>query len=109
VVTLSSIDTEEALELLFLSPTRDPISHISAPSSSPDSDQIEDRPKANDTIASVYVALTVDTSSSCTLIVNVPCGDQESCADSSSTRQSRSQATLSLRPHRQKLAAVSAP
>jgi hypothetical protein len=95
VVTLSSSNTEEALELLFLSPTCNPVSHVSAPLSSPGSDQFEDWPEANDTTVSVYVALTVGASISCTLIVNIPRGNQESRANSSSTRHSRSQVTLS--------------
>jgi hypothetical protein len=95
VVTLSSSDTEEALELLFLSPGHDLVSRVSEPSSCSDSDLFEDLPEANDTVVSVYVALTVDTLSSCTSTANAPCGDRESRADSSSTRQSRSWATSS--------------
>jgi hypothetical protein len=44
VVTLSSSDTEEALELLFLSPDRNPVSHVYEPSLSSGSDQYEDWP-----------------------------------------------------------------
>jgi hypothetical protein len=75
VVSLLSSDTEEALELLFLSPPHDPVSHISEPSCSSSSDQFEDWPKANDTVASVYVALTMDASISRTLTVNALHGE----------------------------------
>jgi hypothetical protein len=109
VVTLSSSSTEEALELLFLSPPRDPVSHFSEPSCSSGSDQLEDWPKVNDTTVSVYVALTADVSNSCTSTVNAPRDERKSCADSSSTRHSRSRATSSQRPHHQKVAAIGAP
>jgi hypothetical protein len=64
VVTLSSSDTEEALELLFPCPPRDPVSHASEPSSNCYSDQFEDWPEANDTAVGVYIALTADALSS---------------------------------------------
>jgi hypothetical protein len=60
VVTLSSSGTEEALELLFLSPPRDFVSHISEPSYSSGSDQFDDWPEANDIAVSAYVALIAD-------------------------------------------------
>jgi hypothetical protein len=72
VVTLSSSDTEEALELLFLSPPRDSVSHISEPSYSSGSDQFDDWPEANDIAVSVYVALIADASSSRISTVNAP-------------------------------------
>jgi hypothetical protein len=75
VVTLSPSDTEQALELLFPSLTHDSISRISEPSSSSGSDQFKDWPKANETMVSAYVALTVDASSSCTSIVNASLGN----------------------------------
>jgi hypothetical protein len=81
VVTLSSSSTEEALELLFLSPPRDPVSHFSEPSCSSGSDQLEDWPKVNDTTVSVYVALTADVSNSCTSTVNAPRDERKSCAE----------------------------
>jgi hypothetical protein len=109
VVTLSSSSTEEALELLFLSPPRDPVSHFSEPSCSSGSDQLEDWPKVNDTTVSVYVALTADVSNSCTSTVNAPRDERKSCADISSTRHSRSRATSSQRRHHQKAAAIGAP
>jgi hypothetical protein len=109
VVTLSSSGTEEALELLFLGPPRDSVSHIWKPSYSSSSDQFDDWPEANDTSASVYVAFTTNALTSCISTVNALHGDQESRADISSSRQSRSRATLSRKPHRHKPAAVGAP
>jgi hypothetical protein len=86
VVALLSSDTEEALELLFLSPPRGPASHVSEPSYGFSSDQFKDWPEANDAAVSVYVALTVDVSRSRTSLVNALHVDQESHADISSTR-----------------------
>jgi hypothetical protein len=85
VVTLSSSDTEEELRLLFLSPTRNPASHISEPSSNSNCDRFEDWPEANDVVASVYIVLFVDVLRSRTSTVNTPHNDQESRVDSSST------------------------
>jgi hypothetical protein len=90
VVTLSSSSTEEALELLFSSPPHDPISHVSKPSCSFGSDQFDDWPKANDTAASVFVALTVDALSSCISTINAPRDERKCRAYSSSVRQSPS-------------------
>jgi hypothetical protein len=73
VVTLSSSD--EALELLFLSPTHVSVSHVVEPSSNSDSDLFEDWPEANDTTTSVYVALTMDVLSSHSSTINAPRGD----------------------------------
>jgi hypothetical protein len=73
VATLSSRGTEEALELLFSSPPRDPVSHVLEPSYNFSNDQLDDWSKANDTAASVYVALTIDGSSSHISTVNAPC------------------------------------
>jgi hypothetical protein len=95
MVTLLSSDTEEALELLFLRPDHDNVSQISEPSSCFDSDLFEDWLEAKDTVASVYVALTADASSSHASTTYAPHGDQESRSDSSSTWRSRSQATSS--------------
>jgi hypothetical protein len=64
VVTLSSSDTEEALELLFLSPAHGPPSRPSDLCSSSGSDLFEDWPEANDMAASVYVVLSANASSS---------------------------------------------
>jgi hypothetical protein len=50
----------------------------------------------------VYVALTVDASSSCASIAYAPRGNQESHADRSSTRRSHSRATSSQRSHGRK-------
>jgi hypothetical protein len=90
VETLSSSGTEEALEMLFLDPPHDTVSHVSEPSYSSGSDQFDDWPKANDMVVSVYVILTADASSSRILIVNAPHEDQESLTDISSSRQSLS-------------------
>jgi hypothetical protein len=70
MVTLSSSDTEAALELLCLSPTYSPHSRLSEPSSSSGSDLFEDWPEANDMVVSLYVALTADASSSRTSAVS---------------------------------------
>jgi hypothetical protein len=64
VVTLSSSDTEEALELLSLSRSHGPPSRPSDHCSSSGNDLFEDWPEANDMAISVYVALTVDALSS---------------------------------------------
>jgi hypothetical protein len=70
VVTLSSCDAEEALELLSLSPGHGVSSRpfggdASEPSSCSSSDLFEDFPEANDMTTSVYVVLTTEASSSC--------------------------------------------
>jgi hypothetical protein len=100
MVTLSSSDIEEALELLFSSPDHDHVSQVSKPSSCSGSDLFEDWPKANDTTASVYVALTADASCSHASTADAPCGDRESHTDSSSSQQSCSRATLLRRSRR---------
>jgi hypothetical protein len=64
VVNSPSSDTEEALDLLFLSPAYGPLSPASNPRSGSDCDIFEDCSEVNDMVASVYVALTVDASSS---------------------------------------------
>jgi hypothetical protein len=64
VVTLSSSDTEETLELLSLSPSHGPPSRPSDPCSSSGNDLFKDWPEANDMAISVYVALTADALSS---------------------------------------------
>jgi hypothetical protein len=63
-ITLSSSDTEEALDLLSLSPTRRPCSQSSNRCSGSNIDVFEDWPEANDMAVSIYAALTVDASSS---------------------------------------------
>jgi hypothetical protein len=64
VMNSPSSDTEEALDLLFLSLAHGPLSPASNPRSGSDSDIFEDWPEVNDMAASVYVALTADASSS---------------------------------------------
>jgi hypothetical protein len=69
VVTLSSSDTEEALEFLSLSPTHGLSSHLSEgdaeePSISSYNDLFEYWPEANNMAMNIYVALTVEASSS---------------------------------------------
>jgi hypothetical protein len=69
VVTLSSSDTEEALDFLFMRPVHGSSSRLLEgdalePSSSSGSDLFEDWPKANDMAASVYVVLTAEGPSS---------------------------------------------
>jgi hypothetical protein len=68
-----------------------------------------DCPEANDMDASVYVALTAGASSSCASTVGAPHCTQKSCADGSSTRQSRTRTTSSQKPWWQKSALTSAP
>jgi hypothetical protein len=88
VVTLSSSDTVEALELLSLSPARDPHSPLSKFRSSSGGDLFNDWPEANDMVVSVYVALTTHASSSHTSIVGAQHCFQKSCVDDSCTRES---------------------
>jgi hypothetical protein len=109
VVTMSLSDTEEALELLSLSPSCGAFSRPSeddAPepssSSTVGSGLFEDWPKANDMAASVYVALTTEPSSSRSPMVNAPQKERKSHAKGSSTQKPRSQAVASQRPRHQK-------
>jgi hypothetical protein len=74
VVNSPSSDTEEALDLLFLSPAHGPLSPASNPCSGSDSDMFKDWPKVNDMTASVYVALTTDALSSHASTVDTMCG-----------------------------------
>jgi hypothetical protein len=67
MVTVSSSDIEEALELLSLSPSCGMSPRLSgcdaqelSSSFDASSDLVEDRPEANDMATSVYVALTVE-------------------------------------------------
>jgi hypothetical protein len=73
VVNLSSSDTEEALNLLFLSPAHGCHSPASNPRSGFDSDEFEDWPKVNYMTARVYVALTADALSSHASTVDTLC------------------------------------
>jgi hypothetical protein len=88
VVALSSSDTEEALELLFPSPPRGPVSHVLEPSSGFSNDQFKDWLRASDATIRLYVALTTDVLRSRTSPVNALHNDQESRVDISSTRRS---------------------
>jgi hypothetical protein len=85
MVNLSSSDTKEALDLLFLCPARHPCFPVLKPHSCSDDDLFEDWPKVNDMAMSVYVALSVDASSSHASAVNALHDGLESCAGSSST------------------------
>jgi hypothetical protein len=69
VATLSSSDTEEASELLSLSPAHGPHSPFSELLSSSGGDLFDDWPEANDMAMSVYVALAADALSSHTSMV----------------------------------------
>jgi hypothetical protein len=109
VVTLSSSDNEEALELLSLSPVRGPHSPPSELRSSSSRDLFDDWLEANDMAASVYVALTADALSSRMPMVSAPHCTRKSCADGSSTRQSCTRATSSQKPQQQKSTLTSAP
>jgi hypothetical protein len=89
VVTLSSSDTEEALELLSLSAghgvSSRPLGGVAQElSTSSSSDFFEDWPEANDMVASIYVALTAEASSSRASMANAPRGKCKSRARSSS-------------------------
>jgi hypothetical protein len=93
VVTISSSNTEEALELLSLGPCHNLASQVSGdnvrgPTSSSGSDLFEDWPKANDITMSVYIALTMEASSSLISTTDAQCGRWESCNISLSTRHS---------------------
>jgi hypothetical protein len=89
VINLLSGDTEEALELLSLSPTRGPCSQLSKLRSSFNSYLFEDWPKVNDM---AYVALTADASSSYPSMVDSLHGGRK-C-----TRQPCSWVTSSRKP-----------
>jgi hypothetical protein len=102
VVTVSSSDIEEALELLSLSPScgmspRPSGCDAQELSSSFDasSDLVEDRPEANDMATSVYVALTVEPLSYRAPMSSAPCSERKSRARSSSSQRCRS---MSSRP-----------
>jgi hypothetical protein len=64
MVDLSSSDTEEALKLLPLSPTRGYHSPLSNLQSTSNRELFKDWSEANDMAASVYIALTTDALSS---------------------------------------------
>jgi hypothetical protein len=85
VVTLSSSDTEEALELLSFSPDH---GVSSQPWGGGDigRDLFKDWPKANDMAVSVYVALTAESSSSQAPIVNAPHNEGKPHVRGSSTQ-----------------------
>jgi hypothetical protein len=104
VVTLCSSDTDEALELLSLSPAHDLSSQILGvdapkPSSSTESDLFKDWPEANNMTVSVYIVLTTETLSSRASVANAPHDRQKSRAGSFTTRQTRSRMTPLKRFH----------
>jgi hypothetical protein len=74
MVNLLSSNTEEALELLSLSPARGYHSPISNLRLSSDSELLEDWPEANDMAASVNIALTADALSSRASTTDSLCG-----------------------------------
>jgi hypothetical protein len=75
-VDVSSSGTEDLLNLLFLSPACDsPFVHYRASS---DTDSFESWLEANDMAASVYVALSVDASSSRKPAIDAPCDTHKS-------------------------------
>jgi hypothetical protein len=102
VVNLSSSDTKEALDLLFLSLAHGPHSSASNPRSGFDSDMLEDWPKVNNMAATAYVALTADASSSRASTIDTVCDVRGSCIGGSSGRQTRSPTASSKKPQRQK-------
>jgi hypothetical protein len=90
VVTVSSSDVEEALELLSWGPRRDLAPHVSGgtvhePSSSSGSELFEDWPEANDMVVSVYVTLTAEVSSSLTSTTDAAHGRRKPHNTNSST------------------------
>jgi hypothetical protein len=102
MVNPSSSDTEEVLDLLFLSPARGHHSLALNLHLGSDSDAFEDWLKANDMAASVYVALTTDALSSRVSTIDNPCVVRESCTSSLSGRQSCSWLASSKNPHQRK-------
>jgi hypothetical protein len=84
VVNSPSSDTEEALDLLILSPAHGPLSPASGPCLGSDSDVFIDWPEVNDMAASLYVALNVDALSSHASAIDAMCNVRESCAGGSS-------------------------
>jgi hypothetical protein len=116
VVTTSSSDTEEALELLSLSSGCGVSSQPSGgdaqePSSSSGvgSDLFEDWLEANDMDASVYVVLTAMPLSSRAPTASAPHSEQKSHARSSSSQRPRSQTAALWRFHHQKPEDIEAP
>jgi hypothetical protein len=73
MVKLSSSDTKQALNLLFLSAARDSHSPVSNLCSGSDSGAFKDCPESNDMAASVYVVLTADASSSHASLADSSC------------------------------------
>jgi hypothetical protein len=106
---LSSSDTEEALELLPLSPTHGYHSPLLNLRSSSDSELFKDWPEANDMATCVYVALNADASISCASTADSLHGGQKSSAGVSSARRSRSQVASSMNPWWQKIVLTNAP
>jgi hypothetical protein len=98
MVNPSSSDTEEVLDLLFLSPARGHHSPALNLHSGSDSDAFEDWLEANDMAASVYVALTTDALSSHASTVDALCDVRESCTSGSSGRQSHLWTASSKKP-----------
>jgi hypothetical protein len=74
VIDLSSSDTEEALDLLYLCPAHGPHYPLSNFHSSFDSDLFEEWLEANDVPLSVYVVLTAYASISRASTVDSLCG-----------------------------------
>jgi hypothetical protein len=103
VVTLSSSNTKEALELLSLSPARGLPSRLSEgdaqePLSSYDSNLFKDWPKANNVAVRFYVVLTTEALSSHASTTDASCGRQKSHAGSLVTQQPRSRAACCKGP-----------
>jgi hypothetical protein len=104
MVNPSSSDTEEALDLVFLSPTHCPCSPASNLLSGSNSDVFKDWPEANNMVVSVYVALTADALSSRASTTDNLCAIQESCTGGSSGQWSRSRTASSKKPRQRKTA-----
>jgi hypothetical protein len=109
MVDLSSSDTEESLVLLSLSPAHGYHSPLSNLQSSSNSDLFRDWLEANDMVASVYIALIADGSSSRASTIDSLHDGRKSCAGIWSARRSRSWAASSMNPRRQKTTLTNAP
>jgi hypothetical protein len=87
VVHVSSSDTKDLLNSLFLSPACDSLSLRHRASS--DADSFESWPKANNMAASVYVALSVDASSFRKPTIDAPCDNRRSRFNNSPVQKTR--------------------
>jgi hypothetical protein len=87
VVDISSSDTGALLDSLFFSPSCNSPASLLRPNS--DADSLEDWPEGNDMAATVYVALSADTSNSRKPANDAPCDGRESCFSNSLVQKTR--------------------